>query len=284
MRDQRALICASALALATLGDLSVAQATRSALDTPDSSPTSGTAMYDPRQFPVIRGEVQQFTLTTRGDIDGLVLKDGTEVKTAPALSTQVAFAVKPGDTIAIHGLRAAAIPLVRAVSITDEASHRTVIDTDSTPGSPPPPLGPARAPAPGRNTLSEQAGRVRMVLHGLQGEVNGVLLESGAIWRFPPNAVDQVSSLLQPRESLVAEGVTVTNNLGTVVDVQEIGPTRDRLVAVGQAPPPPADDRGPRNGRRDPLPPLGPGPAAPVTPPSAGFGPGPAVPPAPPSK
>lgn len=285
MRYQRPLISVSALALATLSGLSVAQPAQSPLDTSIAPPASGTAMYDPQQFPVIRGEVQQLTLTARGDIDGLILKDGTEVKTPPGLSAQVAFAVKPGDRITIHGLRAAALPLVRAVSITDDATHRTVIDTETLgPGNPPaPPPGPPGARAPGRETLTEQTGRVRMALHGPQGEVNGVLLESGVIWRFPPDAVNQLSSLLQPRGSLVAEGVAISTNLGTVVDVQEIGPSRDRLVSVGPPLSPPADDRGPRNGRRGPPPPPGPGPGAPVPPPPAGFGPGSAAPPAPPS-
>ncbi len=71
----------------------------------------------------------QFTLTPRGDIDGLILTDGTEVKTPPHLSTQIAYSVKPGDTVTIHGLQAAAPPLIQAVSILDEANRRSVIDT-----------------------------------------------------------------------------------------------------------------------------------------------------------
>jgi hypothetical protein len=264
MQYQRTLISASALALATMSGLSGAQA-----NPPDSPPASGTVMYDPQQFPLIRGQVQQLTLTARGDIDGLILRDGTEVKTSPTLSTQVAFVVKPGDPITIHGLRAAALPLVRAVSITDDASHRTVVDTDTiTTRSPPPPPGPPPAPGTERAMVSEYSGRVHMVLHGPQGEVNGVLHESGAIWRFPPDAADQVTSLLQSRGVLVAEGIAVSSSLGTVVDVQQIGPSRDRLVAVG-SPAPPEDNRGPRNDRRAPPPPTG-------------FGPGPAIPPAPP--
>src|ERR1700752_4851704 len=68
-------------------------------------PTVGQAhLYDPQQLPVQCGQVQQFTLTPRGDIDGLILSDGTEVKTPPHLSTQIAYSVKPGDTVTIHGL------------------------------------------------------------------------------------------------------------------------------------------------------------------------------------
>src|SRR5216683_105562 len=89
------------------------------------APTVGQApLYDPQQLPAQRGQVQQFTLTPRGDIDGLILTDGTEVKTPPHLSTLIGYAIKPGDAVTIHGLHAAALPLVQAVSITDDATGR----------------------------------------------------------------------------------------------------------------------------------------------------------------
>jgi hypothetical protein len=95
--------------------------------------------------------------------------------------------VKPGDTVTVHGLRAAALPLVQAFSVTDEASAQTVIDNGPAgpgrgQGAPPQALGPA-APMPG---LTEAQGRVRMILHGRQGEVNGALLDDGTILRLPP--------------------------------------------------------------------------------------------------
>jgi hypothetical protein len=88
-----------------------------------------------------------------------------------------------------------------------------------------------------------------MVLNGPQGEVNGLLLESGTILRFPPDPTGQLATALEPRQSVVAEGDTVANSLGTVVDVQELGPSRDRLVAVAPPMPPPAA-RGPAEPRR----------------------------------
>src|SRR5260370_12164577 len=116
--------------------------------------TGQAPLYDPQQLPTQRGQVQQFTLTPRGDIDGLILTDGTEVKTPPHLSTEMAYSVKPGDTVTIHGLHAAALPLVQAVSITDEATGRTVVDNHPPgpgrrPGPPPPPAPRSTAPTAG---------------------------------------------------------------------------------------------------------------------------------------
>jgi hypothetical protein len=270
MQIRPPLISASVLALATLSEMSFSQTLAPSPVVP-APPTANGAVYDPQQFPSVRGEAERFTLTGRGDIDGLILKDGTEVKTSADLSTQIAFAIRPGDRVTIHGLRAAALPLVRAVSITDHITHRTVTDSDVSISTNPPSVRPAPHPrggppqAPGAST--EMTGQVRMALHGAQGDVNGVLLGSGAILRFPPDQADQLASIIQPHQSLVAEGFTITNSLGTVMDVQQIGLTRDRLVAVG----PPvrvADDRGPAGPRRRPPPPERGPQAIPPPPPS----------------
>ena len=153
--------------------------------------TERAPLYDPQQLPAQRGQVQQFTLTPRGDIDGLILTDGTEVKTPPHLSTQIAYAIKTGDTVTIHGLHAAALPLVQAVSITNDATGRAVIDngppgSGRLPATPPTPIATATGaggPLPG---LTEVHSRVRMALHVPQGDVNGALLDDGTILRLPP--------------------------------------------------------------------------------------------------
>jgi hypothetical protein len=75
------------------------------------------------------------------------LSDGTEVKTPPHLSTVIAYSVKRGDSVSIHGLRAAALPLVQAVSVTDQANGRTLLDTGP-PGPPPGPLPPIFGASP----------------------------------------------------------------------------------------------------------------------------------------
>jgi hypothetical protein len=54
------------------------------------------------------------TLTPRGDVDGLILTDGTQVTVPPLLTGQVVFAIRPGDAVSIRGLRARAIVLIDA--------------------------------------------------------------------------------------------------------------------------------------------------------------------------
>jgi hypothetical protein len=193
-------------------------------------------LYDPQQFPAARGIVQQFTLTPRGDIDGLILADGVEVKTPPSLSTQIAYSVRPGDAVVVHGLRAAASPLIAAVSISDESTGRTVIDDG--------PLGPGRGPTPPAppppGPLSDIQGHVRMALHGPAGDLNGALLEDGTIVRLPPPEATRFADLLQPGREIAATGDLSKTAIGTVLDARALGPSRGAMTEAAGPP-----DRGP---------------------------------------
>ena len=138
-------------------------------------------MWDSSQLPATNGTVRQYTLTPRGDVDGLILSDGTEVKVPPHLTGQIVYSTHPGDAVTIRGLRARALPLVQAESITNNANGRTVVDNG--------PPGPAGAGP--ETTLS---GRVSATLHGARGEVNGALLDNGIILRLPPPEADRMQA------------------------------------------------------------------------------------------
>lgn len=183
-----------------------------------------TSSQDPGQLPAYHGQVQLFTLTPRGDIDGLVLTDGTEVKTPPHLSTEIALVVRPGDAVTIHGLKAAKLPLIQAISVTNDRDGKSVVDK-----------GPVAFPStvngdvvPGRPVT----GQVRMVLHGPRGEVNGVLLSEGTILKLPPPDLDRFMALLSPGRTVSAEGNALVTAAGTVVDVTALGPSPETLQPV----------------------------------------------------
>jgi hypothetical protein len=227
--------------------------------------SSGAPLYDPAQLPSFDGKVQQFTLTPRGDIDGLILTDGTEVKTPPHLSTAIAYAIKPGDAVTIHGLRAAAVPLLQAMSISDHTTHRSVVDRGAGPGPDPVP-GPGAGPGPGPGGpasltnpagVAEIQGSIRMNLHGARGEINGVLLTDGTVLRWPPNAAVNLSALLQPGRLVVAQGEEVSNPIGKVLEVRSMGASRGSLTPIDDPlpPGPPGRARPPLPGRDAPPPP-----------------------------
>ncbi|MFC0406796.1 hypothetical protein [Roseomonas elaeocarpi] len=105
------------------------------------------SLYDPAQLPATKGRVAQYSLTPRGDVDGLILEDGTEVHLPPHLGTQLVFAVKPGDAVTVRGLRARSVPMVQAMQVTNDASNVSV--TDMGPPGGPPPRGPEAGPMGG---------------------------------------------------------------------------------------------------------------------------------------
>src|SRR6202166_3794124 len=83
---------------------------------------------DAAQLPETKGTVRQYTLTPRGDVDGFILTDGTEVKVPKHLSAQFVYAIHPGDAVTVRGLRAFALPLIDAATITNDATGATVVD------------------------------------------------------------------------------------------------------------------------------------------------------------
>jgi hypothetical protein len=212
-------------------------------------------LWDATQLPETKGTVKQYTLTPRGDVDGLILTDSTEIKLPPHLTAQIVFAVKPGDAVSVRGLRARALPLVDAASVTNLVTGATVTDNG--------PLG-----GPGRATTETTlSGKIATVLHGKRGEVNGALLENGTVLRLPPPEAERMQSLLQPGESVAVRGVSLVTPLGTVIEVRAIGSTPEQLTELAVPPPrgpgpkggPKAKGRGPAEFGPPPPPPAPPG-------------------------
>src|SRR5579875_3896071 len=66
---------------------------------PPHGPTARGPMYNPQQFPAVHGTLEHYTLTPRGDVDGFVMSDGTEVHVPPPLSSALVFIAHPGDAV-----------------------------------------------------------------------------------------------------------------------------------------------------------------------------------------
>lgn len=209
------LICGALLVTTILGGAAVhAQSTSS--------------FWDPSQLPETKGTVQQYTLTPRGQVDGLILVDGTEVKLPPHLTAEVVFAIKPGDAVTIHGLRARAVSLVDGFSVSNDTTGATVVDT-----------GPPERGRPD-TTLT---GKVVTTLHGKRGEVNGALLDNRTVLRLPPPEAARWSNLLQGGQTVSVRGTALVTPLGTVMDVEAIGASPDQLTQLDVRPP--RERRGP---------------------------------------
>jgi hypothetical protein len=222
-----ALVCASVMAQGLPG------ASPSPMITPQPP------LFDLQQLPAFRGSVQQFTMTPRGDIDGIILTDGTEVKIPPHLTAELGSAVKIADAITIRGLRAASLPLISASSVTNDATSRAVVD-DGAPKGPSKKERDAAKGPPDRafieGTPSEMQGHIKAALHGRRGEINGALLDDGTVLRLPPPEAERFAALLTPGQTIAIRGTLRTNRFGKVLVVRALGLSLDRLSEV-QGPP-----------------------------------------------
>ncbi|MFI8617752.1 hypothetical protein ACIGHN_19845 [Acidovorax sp. NPDC077693] len=242
--------------------------------------------------PVVSGQLKRWLVNPGGDVDGLLLTDGTQVQLPPHLSPALLQAARPGDTVQVSGWRAPNAPVLRAVRLT--VGGRTVEDTPPAPGSAPP----AR-PDPAALAAMSASGRVAQVLYAPGGEANGVLMDSGTIVRFPPHVGTAMAASLQPGSTLFARGWGSRGPHGSALEATAMGPAadtaRELFAGPGVEPPLPGPrgaqppQAGPKGGpgARGPAGPKGPrepgaGPAGPAgVPPAAGPG-APMAPPVPP--
>ncbi len=191
--------------------------------------------YDPAQLPETKGRVTQYLLNPRGMVDGLLLDSGTEVHLNPMIGTELVFAVRPGDAVTVHGLKARAVPMVMAMSVTNDATGKTVLIS---PRGQMPEGGPHGMmhgkPHPGMMQGSgvELSGKVKAALHNPRGETDGVLLEDGSQVRLSPPEAKRLADQIKPGSTILVRGMGSENLLGKVVAARQIGPDAAHLVDV----------------------------------------------------
>lgn len=158
----------------------------------------------------VRGTLVHYTLTPKGDVDGFVLSDGTQVHLPPHLSTALVFTARPGEAVAVEGHKAKESPVIEATAVRNEASGH-VVTAEGGKHPPPEPGGPARV-----------QGKVQFALHGPKGELNGALLEDGTVLRLPPDEAEEHAERLAPGRTVIAEGPARVTPMGRVIEVKKL--------------------------------------------------------------
>ena len=207
---------------------------------PATSPLPPPASAPGGQKVDISGTVKAFTLTPVGDIEGIILTNGFEIHVPPHLTEQVAAAVRPGESVAARGWSTGVPNFIVATSLTGQHGQSVVDHGPPPSGMRPPPPPPGQA-APGAQMATVQ-GPILQALHGPRGDANGAILDDGTTLKLPPPSAWQFASLLQPGQSVVAQGWTLSNSYGRVVDVQSINSAQPTAAPPTPllAPPPPA--------------------------------------------
>jgi hypothetical protein len=228
---------------------------------PPTSPPAPPLSAPSGQQVDVTGTVKAFTLTPIGEIEGLILTNGTEIHVPPHLTEQVVSAVHSGESVAVRGWNTGVPNFIMATALTGQRGQSVVDQGPPPPGLRPPPPSSGQ-PAPGAQ-LGTAQGRILQVLHGPRGDANGAILDDGTTLKFPPPTAWQAVSLLQPGQNVVAQGWSLSNSYGRVVDVQSIAtaqqaaPSAPGANAVSPPPPPPAGSAPPPPPPPPPAPPRG---------------------------
>ncbi|MDF4004093.1 hypothetical protein [Luteibacter sahnii] len=170
--------------------------------------------------------VQRFIANPNGDVDTLILGDGTQVPVPPPVGN--ALANERHATLSIHGSRLADAPVIVPDSIREGSRDWLANAPAPVPPAAPPALAPMKA-----------SGRVAEVLFGPRGEANGVLLTDGTVVRVPPHAALAQPNLLVKGASFSASGFGVANGGQRALQAVSIGTTPSSEQAITPPPPPP---------------------------------------------
>ncbi|MFL5337059.1 MAG: hypothetical protein ACJ8H8_28740 [Geminicoccaceae bacterium] len=152
------------------------------------------------------GTLAHYTLAPRGEVDGFVLSDGTQVHFPPHLAAALVFTARPGDAVTVQGRRHKNGPVIEANEIRNKASGIVFVNSG--------PKHPKEEAKPGQVT-----GKVQFTLHGPKGDVNGAILEDGTVLRLPPR---EAATQLAPGQAVTAAGPVVATPMGKVVEVNKL--------------------------------------------------------------
>jgi hypothetical protein len=170
----------------------------------------------------------QYLMNHHGEVDGLLLGDGTQVHLPPHMAKELVAMTKPGDPVNVQGYRSTG-PVVIDPVITNTKTGQSITERE------PSPLDRSILPPQIRDlSLTERhaEGTVRNLLYGPRGDVNGAVLEDHTIVRVPPHAAYEVANLLQVGRSITAVGYGTENEYGRAIEATAIGTSEIPMTTI----------------------------------------------------
>jgi hypothetical protein len=171
--------------------------------------------------PSVIGTVQQYLLNPHGEVDGLLLSDGTVVRFPPHMGIALVSSVKAGDAVTVVGFLGPTTPqgvAIKALTITtnSKTGHTLVDQPPVTRPLPPDLRGLTRTALTVSGTLSR-------FLANPHGEIDGLILSGGEQVKFPPHqGAFIVMALGRAGGAITVTGFGTKNAFGTVVEGQSM--------------------------------------------------------------
>jgi hypothetical protein len=196
-----------------------------------SAPETTAAPSTTASVTTVHGVVDQQLLNPQGEVDGLLLRDGTIVRLPPG-----AIALKgvaPGDAVDVQGdlSNGGPVPIVERASVSRNGTLLTA-------SAPPPPArqrGPAADAALRPMTTTAT---VHALLFNREGVEDGMVLDDGTTARVPPRAgLDRLNLKVGDRVTLTGRGMQV--GTAKALRVETIALAHGAAVVVDAPPPVP---------------------------------------------
>jgi hypothetical protein len=175
----------------------------------------------------IHGTVLHYLLNPRGEVDGLVLKDGTLIKFPPHLGRELVQVAKPNDEVIVIGALEGP-KLLKGHIILNPKTEVALREIK--------PIPPERASFVGPLQPLRAEGRIKYAKRNPHGEIDGAILEDGTILQFPPQPAEALTEELESGQLLHAVGFGTSNEYGTSIAAAMLGSSRKSLRPIGQAP------------------------------------------------
>lgn len=193
---------------------------------PDRMPRERSAPDDFRQA-TVSGTIKQYLMNPHGEVDGLLLNDGTQINFPPHMADELVSIVKPGQQVSIQGDRERD-SVVKADVITNSRTGQTVVEHAPSWKDRPMPPHLKRLSMNGMHA----SGAIVALLYAPHGEVRGLILADGTQIHVRPDVGDSLARTLNVGETVQAEGYGIENRYGRSLEATAIGLGEGRLVPL----------------------------------------------------
>ena len=195
----------------------------------DRSTDSAAAQDDDvrRQRPVADGEIERYVLDPRGEVEGLLLADGSHLYVTSRAADQLMQALKPGDHVLVYGRRSPGALIIQPDMIRNLSTGTTFVV-------------PLRLDLPMQEqeqhlsvTELKAAGTIRVLLyHPIKSIVQGMLLSDGTQIRLPLDVGEDARKSFHVGDSVVVQGNGTDNEFGRSIEAIAISKGGGPLVPL----------------------------------------------------
>lgn len=185
--------------------------------------------FDPTQLPSFTGTVERYLPNPRGEVDGLIFREGPQVVFPPDVAEAVRRDAPAGRSVIVWGIRARSAPVITMLAFAP-SSDATPVVVDRFYWR----LG-GRVPREGSAPL-RLSGTVKQPYYTPQGEVAGAILDDGSVVLVPASAIEGVRDLLKPGQALAAAGSGQEGPDGRALLANQLGAAPDALRPLPEPP------------------------------------------------